>query len=111
MSNLQNLKPGDTVIVSSRYNTTITTVKRITPTGRIVVANGMGEMTFKRSGYLVGKTERSTTTLSAWTLEYEARINNAKERHELVQRVERIATSALTVNQLRRIVAILDETR
>lgn len=43
---IKDLKPGDKVIVSSRYSESIKTVDRVTPSGRIVI----GAITFNNDG-------------------------------------------------------------
>jgi hypothetical protein len=112
MSNLQNLKAGDKVIMGNRFGAKVTTVKRITPTGLIVVNGNNGtEYTFKQNGNERGGSDWDRLSIAEWTPEYDARIAAKEERIRVIQRIGNQKWNDLTNDQLRRIVAILDETR
>jgi hypothetical protein len=112
MSNLQNLKAGDKVVMGNRWGDRVTTVKRITPTGLIVVhGNNNTEYTFKKNGYERGGGEWDALSIAEWTPEYDARIAAEEERIRLSRRIGNQKWNDLNNDQLRRIVAILDEPR
>jgi hypothetical protein len=50
MSWLENLKSGDTVIVSSHYYSNVKTIEKVTPTGRVKI----GSTYYDKSGRSIG---------------------------------------------------------
>jgi preprotein translocase subunit YajC len=107
---LNNLKAGDQVIVSGRWHKDIHKVKKVTPTGIVVVEtyNG-GEERFKngremrKSGIWDFHDElKEATPKAVQAIKNSEMIDDAKHRLEKTQ-------SSLTVDQWRRIKTILDE--
>jgi hypothetical protein len=79
-------------------------VRRITPTGRIVVATGSSEMQFSAQGRRIGGEAYSFALLCAMTDEIRATIR----RQALLHRLASVRWKELPTEALERIVAALD---
>ena len=78
---LSTLTPGSKVIVKGRYNTSVQTVVRLTPTGRCVIGNC--SVQYHRNGKAVS--QDSTSYLLPWSEEAEAQMLADKRAKEMWQ--------------------------
>lgn len=101
---LKNLKQGDSVIVKSRYRKTLSTIDKITPTGRIKIGTSQ-----YKDGYLMGGNTWDHEYLIEASEEEIVKLQEEIERRNLVNEVRNINTNKLSLDQLRRIKLIFDE--
>jgi hypothetical protein len=105
---LKNLKPGDDVGVSGNiyYDVSIHKIKRITPTGRIIVCTGNNNrITFNPDGH-----ERCCYWYTRRHLvEATPELFDEVKRRKLSNEMGNVVFSSLTLDQLTRIKAILEE--
>jgi len=108
MSWLENLKAGDKIIVTSRYYQTITTVEKITPTGRIKID---GEY-FGKDGYAIGRgdTWYGRSHLKEATPEAVEKIRQNNIIDKAIEATRNIRKEKLTYEQASKILAALGQT-
>jgi hypothetical protein len=99
---MSEIKVGDELALSYGSGWRITKVAKVSPTGRITLAGGT---VLNPDLSVRGEGSWSRTVASVVT----PKILETIERHSLRARVERRAWTTETTDQLRRIVAILDE--
>lgn len=118
MPEVINVKAGDEVILHPAFgDPRIVTVKRVTPSGLIVIERGInGELVFNQNGRERGIVGYRVSHIEAVTPEsrtaFEQRIAEIKarvERSRMINTCRETHFSRLTDDQLRRIVAILAE--
>ena len=114
MNDLSNIKAGDRVIVNTSAGKTIKTVKRITPTGLIVIEWGLNTLTFYRDGHERGGDIWHDKWIQPCPPDGEAKLSaeiaEREVRSKLLIKVNTQVWRHLSTDQLQRIVAILDET-
>jgi carbohydrate-selective porin OprB len=106
---LASLKEGDQVAVSyggwGRTNFMIERIERITPTRRFTLRTGRK---FDNSGHAMGHNDKWSSRPSIRP--YDQYVKDQLETEKLSSKVGNLQTSKMTLDQLRRIAAIMDET-
>ena len=102
---LTNAKPGDTLYISNRWNKWLDKVDRVTPTGRVILKNGLQ---FNADGRKRGETDWDRTYARLATADDIAGIN----RNGLVTKLRHFgAWDKLTPDHLKLVVEIVDKYR
>lgn len=103
---LSELKPGDTVVVESRNRTRISKVKRITPTGRIVV----DDCQFRpNSGEMYGGGMYDHTKIVEATPERLNEISMLSKRSKLLKEIQSCVLTDLSLESLEKIYEIINK--
>jgi flagellar motor switch protein FliG len=106
---LQELKAGDTVLVSRHPYEDIRTVKRVTPTQIVVVVSNYEERFRKSDGWEIGGRTYNRRFLRHATPEKIAELKRQETRGKHIRAIQNAKLDALTDSQLERIAAILVE--
>jgi hypothetical protein len=106
MNEQHTYKAGDRVAIESgigRSTYNITTVLRVTPTGRVVVKWGSGTNTYGKDGYPVGEYRYNRSRLMPLTPEIEQKIEHGHLAHTL----DNVKWSELSIEKLRQIAELV----
>lgn len=105
MANLENVKVGDKLIVSSRYDKYIATVERLTAT--LVITKHIRFS--KKDGKMPGCDSWNFTTAEPATPEMIEQIRKKEKRIKLIQSCEKIEFRSLTDSKLEAILKIANK--
>ena len=101
---IKNLKPGDTVIVESKYRLAIKKVTKVTPTGRIVI----GDSQYNPDGYLRGTDMYNREYILEATPEQLEKTQNKITRVQSLNKIGKFDFNKMDNESLLKIIEIIE---